>query len=261
MSAPPGSAPPAIPSVFVTHTAGAFMARLLASAAAATTAGSRPDDVTVYIAPSPSLQWLLLVVSALLAAMTLLLILASLWYVRRWRDWSGFGGGNGPPLSPGAAGYMRLRGGGGRAGSGGAVGGGADGPLPPCMMRSLPVLIYESARASQGGSGTADWNGGGSGAAAEQEVEEVHEEAATRGDGNDGSSRGTTSLRGGAAVAVAESGALVALSDEEDDDSSEGGLALAGGDGGGGGLHAGATRHACAICIEHYSEGDKVRRL
>lgn len=252
MSKPHGHADPFIPSAFISQKNGVSLKELLLQGV----------DVRVRLLPSNmAVAWMSSVTSAFLGLMALGVVLATFYVMRSWSLWLG-----GQQQQAGAAQQQQRAGG----RPPGAQPGGAPGARPPPdsglapeVLRSLPVVIYSLpgtplAAKGRGGSLTgaagscsSSYTGGGS---------KVGPGAACHDDDDNDLERGL--LEG---ICEDDGGGDDGDECQRRAPSSRGSSECGGADCGGAQLprwaHAGETKRTCAVCLESYREGEKVRVL
>ncbi|KXZ55788.1 hypothetical protein GPECTOR_2g1338 [Gonium pectorale] len=264
MSKPKGHPDPDIPSVFMSQKAGMIMKKLMTL-----------DVVRVRITPLSSVAWLSMLMSAFLGVLALGVVLATFYVMRSWSMWiTGMHGRSVGGAAPtGAQGAGAGQPGQARPGGQGPGQGHGDLGLPADALRSLPVLVFEPAKArtSRQGSAAASVSSlpgsqsraaglpGTAGATVwAQEAVDAEEMRALL-----GSETGEADVEEGCGGYTADGDEEVA-SRSSSDSGSAGPLATAAA----GvrlprppGAHAGETKRTCAICLENYEEGEKIRVL
>ncbi|GLI68392.1 hypothetical protein VaNZ11_012778 [Volvox africanus] len=269
MSKPKGHQDPVIPSVFVSQKAGIIMRKLMTI-----------DTIRVRITPLSSVAWLSMLMSAFLGVLALGVVLATFYVMRSWSMW--LSGMHIRGVTPGAGGH------GGQEQAGHVRSPQQQEPgLPAESLRLLPVLVYESPAPSRGGarggSGPASGLGGGAISSTLSQPGSLSRAAAlgtavwaTAEQGAVGDeemqpllSDGGNDIEDGCGRYMLEGGEVEEEEDREGEgqdlasrSSSESGCASAtatmlrppG-------AHAGETKRVCAICLESYADGEKVRVL
>ncbi|GAX82721.1 hypothetical protein CEUSTIGMA_g10147.t1 [Chlamydomonas eustigma] len=232
MSKPPGHPSPGIPSVFINQQAGLLLTKLL----------QVEGQLRVRITPMTGSEWITLLMSLVMVLMALLTFMASFYFVRLSVDWFNRGGaaaaagvtGRTPGMVAAAAASCVIQ----------------DSGLPAHVLRSLPVIIYErsgSCVSTVAGAAVAVMPClGGTGGEEEsgqlpcsydEEMGLITDEMGT----------------GPSHINKGEPSSLPLMGSSSSSSEHEWPLPA--------GAHAGETKRTCAVCLEDYVEGEKVRVL
>ncbi|KAG2494928.1 hypothetical protein HYH03_006863 [Edaphochlamys debaryana] len=286
MSKPKGHPDPDIPSVFVSQKAGIIMKKLMTL-----------DVIRVRITPLSSVAWLSMLMSAFLGLLSLGVVLATFYVMRSWSMW--ITGMHHRVVTTGAGTAAGGAAGGQPTGPGGRPTP-QDLGLAADALRRLPVLVFDpSTRASRqqsaapsglasaahslpGSQSQSQCRLTGIGASSlaaaaataavwAEEVEEEEEGVGSRGEMRALLPRRRRPTGGDVEAGCGAEEAGEELEGEEEEvvsrSSSESGHTCAALLSGGTplpkapGAHAGETKRLCAICLESYEEGEKIRVL